>query len=334
MRWLTPEEQRAAQASHHGVAEGEREEVLLWEAALGALLAAGELSRRQWLERSLEVAPGVEREAARALLWELERQGDVSVAAGGLIAAAPLRAVLLGDGAALLLGTLPSRRLCALLGAPVLRRGALRWLGEFGEGARAALEGAGGVVIGVDQWSEVAQAPRADEGLLDRWSNALWSGSRVEGAGALWQAGANAQRWVVGRGWRGWEGAPEAPWSLARVVQGPRRWSAWVVRAEGAQWVALPVGMDEARRLTFALDRVAGASAALEVEARAEGIWAVRAPRLLPVPEYRALLAAAEAVERGEGLPWFVLPVARARPLLARLREGLGVVLPGWVEEG
>ena len=240
----------------------------------------------------------------------LERRGDLLAGPGGTVAPAPLRLVETTGQRWLVVGCLPTVALRRLLPGVDVSAGigrTARAALATSEDVRAAVEGHGGRVLSAEDWAGLSRTPPADAAWIDELQLRLGNEDpgAAGGLSTLWDEpsvyvpsaeGTTGPRWQR-------RTTTEAP-SLLRARQ-PGSWWAYAfgqLHGPGkAPRPFLPLSRDEARRTELALDRSAGVPRSL-TPAQENGLWWVALDVLVPLAEYRYLLALAEARDE-EGSP-------------------------------
>lgn len=251
--------------------------------------------------RRMGPAVALDPDRVKQTLADLERVGDLTAGDRGLVAAAPLRVVSLGQGRYRLFGGPATRDLSRELALPLEVCGTDR-LARVPSGQTSAFEdrvaSAGGLVLSPERWSGVDRSPPADEDWLadldaELDTNGVPAGA-VDAGGGSWQAyrpergGSQRERWdprvTEGGGlWRVWHG--NGYWVYAWTREGSPD------RATGAR-----LWRDDAARTVFALDRSAGSP--VRLVARASQLHVdVQLDSLLPRAEYRLLAVHADPAE-------------------------------------
>ena len=304
-----------------GVAELVRREVH----ARGMAPRAATLGRvRTLMAGALEL----DAEGVNAACERLVREGDLVLAPGGVLAATPLRVVVLTTGRARVFSSLPTGALEARLGVEATRDGVARWV-PWVEGMTARVEAMGGVVVATERWTGLDRAPHADDVFLERLDERLtWEGlekGALEGDGPIqWRALMVAKE---GPRWGGKDGVVSGLWRARRATGGwDWAWTSGVGSPAAARFVT--VTGDEASRAVFALARRSGSPVRAEVEVEGDEAR-MTLPVRLPRAEYRYLVLQAAALEPAPGAyPWG-MPTASVEPVLALVLDRLGVVVAG-----
>jgi hypothetical protein len=262
--------------------------------------ARGQAGRAMTIERVVRLLdPLAELDIARVegVADSLVREGDLVLAAGGLLCATPLRAVPLPDRRARILASAGSALLRRVLGDDLTSSGFRRtmsWADESAERVAAV----GGCTVSPERWAGLDLAPIADTAFLARLDARLeWEPER---AGSLdreealgwrgWSATANPPRWTSAAGARLWMAKTRFRW---------RRY-AWTAAGESpssAPFVTL--SSDQADRARFALMREAGTGFQIASTPMDAGV-ALDLPAWLPVAEFRWLSLRGEPM-RSEG---------------------------------
>jgi hypothetical protein len=304
---------------------------------LGAL---GSTTRRVLVDRvwaRLQIIGVTEREEVVRLVQQLEASGDVTRGPGGRLAAGPLRAVAVREGAEYLIVGCCS--LEELLGdgleARALTRGGLRRL-SIAPSERQTFEtrvaDLGGRVITSEQWSGCDREPIADAAWIDRLNARVLNLPRP--VPCAWE---RQQAYVPNQAepiqFRRWKAASKvgSP-ALVRAKQ-PGGWFSygWLV-GDGESQSLLELSKHEAMRTLFALDRAAGAPLELPSEKVEKGV-VLSLTALLPYPEYRLIQSHGEQLA-GAGYPLrFLVPLESWTPLARSLNERLGLELPNDVQQ-
>ena len=260
--------------------------VSLHEAIREESHAAGPVPRA-WLQARVARRTGATHDDVVGAVEDLVRVGDILVGGGGLAGPAPLRAVSLPGGGALLVGARPRRWLSVEPSDDLPRR--------------VATAPAEATAVALERWTGLDRAPAADSDYLESLR-----GRECRLDDADWD-----QAWC----WRDGRFRPaEGHLGLWRLRM-PGRWFryAWVDDA-GRR----PMSTDEGVRSTFALSRE-GREPLLALE-RPDGVL-VELPYL---PRAEARLVMACAVGR-EGRSWLV-PRERWGEVAATLRDRLGLL--------
>lgn len=252
---------------------------------------------------------------------ELELEGDVLLADGGVLHPAPIRIVALGSSDYRFVCAVPSVQLFSAVPAPWVQRRSRRScrLSQPIEPIASAL---GAIVVTPEVWAGLDRAPCADaewvRGLDQRLSWAPEPAGSLERDEVLEWTGYDLSqgepRWMS-----------QCPASLWRARHRWRRWVyAWAPGGNPSKSPFVSLYPDEGARTTFALARSAGSSL------RASVTWTgdstkIEVPGWLPLAEYRYLSTCAERVE-GEGRRsvWAV-PASRRQAVLAVLTARLGL---------
>lgn len=253
----------------------------------------------------------------------LVREGDLVLAAGGVLAATPLRLVHLAGGAARVGSSMPTHALRVALGAEVERRGLSRrviWTGD----CEAALAALGGVALTPAQWAGLDRAPVADDTFLQRLDQRLQCAASPPG----WRVRDEPLEW---RGWTWHENslawrrdAAETQLWRARGTWGGFV-SAWSAGGSPATAPFFELPSDDAVRAQFGLARRAGHPLAVSVHAAADAVL-LTIPGWLPRAEYRWLSLHADPALDAEPGCWHV-PAADLPRVLDMLRQRLGVLV-------
>lgn len=236
-----------------------------------------------------------------AILESLEYQGDVTAGSNGRVAAAPLRAVDLGDGRFRLHGGPDTRRLSTWLESEITSAKTTREvsvstnLGAF----RSAVEAQGGALLTPERWSGLDSSEVADGSWLDGLDLDLGSQPQALDDDTL------------ALDWRGYEPRAEATQSerfvntpgsarlwRARATNGRRHW--WWTNGERPEsGKGLRLRETDALRTAFALDRVAGFPIAMRATTVEQGVEVAIAGDL-PQAEYRYAATLGVRVQRSE----------------------------------
>ena len=300
---------------------------LLAESLRAELAARGSCLRHVLVRRVLAlVAPdgdesGQLSQRLSGCVDTLERSGDVFVAAGGLLAAAPLRVIPLAASRWLVAGGVPGDTIRAFSAVTLETADERRVLKGTEEAVRVLLEALGGRVLSRDAWTGLDRSPPT----LDAWAETLatWldradpmcpplSGEVQHYA----PTAAHAQR----RRWSRAAPASGDSFRLERAWQQGGWWSHHATRGEAR----VPLDASEAARTAFLLDARAAAPLRFTVEDAGDDAM-LTADAWLPVPEHRAL-ALAGVVEPRPVRRWR-LRGAERDGVVAMLQERLGVVI-------
>lgn len=269
------------------------------------------------------LAPAMEVDAQRLgeVCDDLEREGDLVLATGGVLYATPTRAVPVTRGARVF-GSLPTRALAATLDREVSAVGATRAVATT-DGLADALAKVGGALVAPEVWTGLDRAAPADAAFgaaLDRrleWEPT--SAGSLERDGALewrtWEVTGDAPRWRRSAEGRLW-------WARTRFGGHQRAWTA------GASPAASPfveLSADDADRARFALSRESEAPMLLTIERTGETTF-VDVPGWLPRSEYRWLSLHGEPVTGSTGRRW-AIPAAAEGTITQLLADRLGLVV-------
>ena len=257
------------------------------------------------VQRLLGPVIAVSGEEVTQVLDEMAREGDLSSASGGRIAAAPLRIVVLTDQYWALHGTLPTARLSSVLPECKVTGGIRRLIeadARRAGGVRDAVVQSGGLELSLERWTGIDRTPPADNAWLSSMDDRLaWQGDTVppDGTEEEWRryhadpaVSSQRLRWVKAKGktrgflWRRWD---ERGWYAYA-------WSDGSVPADGK---SARLTRDEATRTMFALDRQAEASLTFPYSESRKGVKVVLGA-FLPRAEYRYLVAVSISAEGRE----------------------------------
>ncbi len=241
----------------------------------------------------------------------LERRGDLLAGTGGTVAPAPLRLVETTEGRWLVVGSLPTVAVRRMLPGVDVSAGigrTARAAQATAEDVRPAVEGAGGRILSAEDWAGLSRTPPADAAWLDELQLRLGNEDPggVGGLSTLWDDPSvyvPPVEGTTGPRWQRRTTTTEAP-SLLRARQPGSWWAYGFGQLPGpakAPRPFLPLSRDEARRTELSLDRSAGLPRSL-TPAHDNGLWWVALDVLVPLAEYRYLLALAEARDE-EGSP-------------------------------
>jgi hypothetical protein len=254
---------------------------------------------------------------------ELERQGDVVLAEGGVVYPAPARIVALGSGTFRFVCAVPSARLFATVGGDWTRRGVRRDCRLSGSAEHAA-EVLGGIVVTPETWAGLDRVPPADGDWLRALDARLawapeparsleheealeWSGLVVEEEEPRWRASGPAQLWRARHRWKRWV-------------------YAWTAGESPSAQSFVTLYPDEGSRTVYAVARAVEKPFRGSIT-KSGGDVTVGISGWLPQAEYRYLSTCAEPVETsGRGSTW-TMPAARAEGVVNTLAARLGVRL-------
>jgi hypothetical protein len=252
---------------------------------------------------------------------DLERQGDVILAEGGIVYPAPLRIVALGGDFFRFVCAVPSARLFATVKGEWTRRGARRDCRPL-EPIEAVAEKLGGILVTPETWAGLERVPAADgdwlrsldarlawapepAGSLEHEEPLEWSGLVLDQDEPRWRASGPARLWRARHRWKRWVyawSAGEPPCSQAFVT---------LYADEGARTVfAEALAAEKPFR---ALTKKSGAEVTIDISG-----W-------LPLAEYRYLSTCADQVEAtSRGSTW-TTPAVRADAVVNTLKARLGL---------
>lgn len=253
----------------------------------------------------------------------LVREGDLVLAAGGVLAATPVRLIRLAGEVARVVSSLPTVDLRVALDVDVERRDLIRQV-PWTAASEAAVAALGGVVLTPEKWAGLDRAPLADDAFLLRLDQRLagslsssefhgrdeplewrgWTWHEIRGA---WRRdAANTPLWRAQSAWRGFV-------------------SAWTAGASPSTAQCFELAPDDAVRARFALSHRQGHPLAISVHSDAHAAL-LKIPGWLPRAEHRWLSLHAEPARDTEPGCWQV-PAAVLPDVLALLKQRLGVAV-------
>lgn len=309
-------------AKVEGIADLIRGEV----SARGACPRAATLRRvRQFAARAAKLDEALVEEVCDCL----EREGDIVLAAGGILYATPLRAVDRGDMTLRIASSLPTRWLRERVTGRWAVSGIVRTCRvEDLDHTRRAIAAARGVVITPADWAGLDRVPCADAqwlesldrrlrsepeapGGLERDEVLAWSGCEVTSSGLRWKT----------------RGPPD---TAARLWRARNRWGRWHYAwtqqggtPSDAPFVCLRP--DEGTRAKYALARNLGMPVKGTVVTQDERAT-LSVSYWLPVAEYRYLaVVSSDSVTTRDGSHWTV-PADRLSGLIKTLEMRLGIL--------
>jgi hypothetical protein len=292
----------------HGAANASWGPDLTGDRAIAEALRAELWARRTVTRRPLCVRVAelmgplrdVDIETVRRVLGDLERDGDVTVGDRGLLAAAPLRAVDLGNGSYLLAGGPETLRLRELLGCEVFGRAGLRKAMSSDKALVSAVERVGGVVLTPERWAGLDRVPPADAAWLESLDAEYEHDARAvdsipaecgDWRGYLPDAGSTAQR----QRWK--KSTDDVAARLWRSRHDAGYWvHVWTAGHQPSHGAHLRLAGDVACRAMFALDRTAGHPIQMRISSTG-GAVVLDAGAMLPRAEYRYLITFGERLE-------------------------------------
>lgn len=232
---------------------------------------------------------------------ELEREGDLLLAPGGILYATPTRAVAIRMSARVF-SSVPTPVLAEGLGQTVTANGATRTVAST-DGLADAVAKLRGVMVSPEAWAGLDRTPKADAAFLAKldqqleWES-LGAGS-LERDGSLdwrtWQVSEEGARW-----WRGNEG--RLWWARTRFGGHLR---AWTTGASPSTCPFIVLSPDDADRSRFALSRDEAAASTLRIQRSGERVT-LELPGWLPRPEYRWLSLHAAPLVESKRMRWEV----------------------------
>jgi hypothetical protein len=291
------------------------------------LSARGSCSRAVLLRRvssAVTALTGANAETRTADVCEqLQYDGEITVAAGGIAYSTPLRVIDLGDNTYRVVCSLPTPRLLEYL--PGVSCDGLRRIARVASGAAAEfgarLASAGGALLSAASWSGLVLAPVADESWLASLDRRLeWQpepAASLERDGPLeWQA------WIAAGEASRWRRQSDDTARLWRARAGYGRWL-WAWSSSGQSPSLAPfmsLTTDEGARTVFAVARGIvgqvsrfGTTAELSLSA-----W-------LPRAEYRYLSITSTAYRRDGGVSRWTVPQDRLEEVSQTLSRRLGL---------
>lgn len=299
----------AGESFESGSAAHVADELRAMAMALGAALRTSLVRRTVSL---LAPACAVDEAKVIEVCRALERRGDLLGGAGGLVGPAPLRLIEGHRERLLVVGSLPTSTLRALLPGGDVSPGVDRTT-RVPIGDRPALlekaRATGARVLSAEEWAGLSRSPAADSAWLDdlaqraanegdshevdlstRWDDVfVYEPPPPENPTRRWQRPAPS----------GIQSEGSATPAQARLLRARQSggWSAYgwgVLRARGElPRPFVPLTRDEARRTEFAVDRASARPRGLRIEMENE-LCVLTLDMALPSAEYRFLLSLAE----------------------------------------
>lgn len=311
----------AQQAAHRFWGDTSRPEVVA-DLVRAEVTARGS-STRWAIARRVARGASIELATVEEICRQLEAEGDVSAARGGVLHVTPVRLISCGTAEYRIISSLPTRNLQAKLSSTIDARGVRRTLHASHDGDALGLSVAkvGGIILTPEQWAGLALAPAADEAWLRAldtrltWlPEAAWS---LERDGALdWQGLTLTDGDLRYR--RGAEGArlwrarsPFGRWLYA--------WGSPGASPAAGEFVSLT--WDDANRTTFAVARGGNTPVAAALT-RDESDAVLKLDAWLPRSEFRYLSTI--ATPTGERGAWLI-PAPRVDDIVTTLEDRLGL---------
>lgn len=253
---------------------------------------------------------------------DLERQGDIVLADGGLIYPAPARIIALGGGIYRVVCAVPSARLFATVDGEWTRRGVRREC-RFRRPAEHVAETLGGIVVTPEAWAGFDRVPAADgdwlrslnarlawapepAGSLEHEEPLEWSGFALEQDELRWRASRPTQLWRARHRWKRWV-------------------YAWTAGESPSVQSFVTLYPDEGSRTVYAVARAAEKPFRGSISKSDEDMI-VRITGWLPQAEYRYLSTCAEPAETSGGGSTWVISAARAEGVVNTLAARLSVL--------
>ncbi len=269
-------------------------------------------------------APGVllDAEIVGDVCDELEREGDLLLAEGGVLHPAPVRIVALGSGDFRFICAVPSIQLLAVVRGQWSLRGGRR-ICRFSQAIEPIAVALGAAVITPEVWAGFDRVPSADAewvgGLDARLAWAPEPAGSLEHDGPLdWTAldlSQSEPRW-----------RSQGFGKLWRARHPFRRWVyAWTPEAPPSKVPFLSMYPDEGARTVYAMARMNGGSLRGSVSPQGDSARVV-VPGWLPLAEYRYLSTCAERIEARGGRSVWGVPATRRQAVLATLEARLGLM--------
>lgn len=278
--------------------------------------------------RAVASAVEVSKERVAEVCDSLERDGDFSVAPGGVLHATPLRLVEVQSELLRVVSSLPARHLRQRLPGSMRSAGVLRHLvvGETDASAVAtALEAYGGVRLSAAEWAGLELAPHADDAWLDGLDERLkWlaqAPGSSERAGELDWRSLSVEAGAVR--WRRESGGPSKLWR-ARSTWGYWMWAWSGSDAAPSATESVPLTTDEANRTVFAMARSIRQPVGISV-AREDDHVIIGLGPWLPRAEYRYLSTMATPLPREDYMNRWSVPLGRETDVLETLGARLGI---------
>jgi hypothetical protein len=254
---------------------------------------------------------------------DLERQGDIVLADGGLFYPAPARLVALGGGIFRFVCAVPSVRLFAMVEGEWACSGVRRDC-RLRVSAEHAADVLGGVVVTSEVWAGFDRFPAADR----EWIHALdarlayapeppgslesdeileWCGLAFAPRGLQWLPNESARLWRARHRWIGWV-------------------YAWTSERRPSVQPFVKLGSDGAARAVYALARSSPHPLQAQLAMSASGSL-LGIPTWLPLAEYRYLSLVGSCVKRDGTKSQWSVPLSRIDEALSVLSKRLGVAV-------
>jgi len=307
---------------------------LLAEILRNELSARRVSSRRSLCSRVIKTIEPFQKttiEHVKEVLAELERNGDVTKGSSGQIAAAPLRAVYIGQGRYRLHGCIVTQKLLQSFPDSDLSLGYNRFLtvNEADDIVSGKISSLGGIVLTPERWVGLTRNPYADRKWLDSLEPLLENhkkpaGSLDNGINDGWQkynpeekGKAHNERWKKSGGddngklWRGWH---ERGWYVF----------AWTSGKSPSLTSCLKLTSDHVRRTMFALDREADNPVPCSITEENDRVF-FRIAGFLPVGEYRYLSTIGEYTGKQGNYYCFNIPSDNWQKVQQMICDRLGI---------
>lgn len=295
------------------------------------LSARGSCSRRALCERVFSmVTPfaSISIDLVQSVLAELAARGDVTAGPGGILAAAPLRAVDIGAGRFKVFGSLPSKPLLAVDTSATGKPGIDRVVSFDGTDAGPrAVSSLGGVVLTPERWAGLDRVLPAGEEWLNVLNRRLdqegeLAGARDEEIADEWRAYLPEAETEQRRRWK----AGIHPASTLWRARQQRGWQtfAWSAGGSPRDTRSLPLTGDESARTMYSLNLRAAISAT--IHGRPIGDYVeFECDLFLPRAEYRYLTTFAERLAGNDKRAMYHCPATVWTVLTETLASRLGI---------
>lgn len=305
------------------------------EALRCELAARTTASRRALCQRVCELlAPvtNLDIDEVREVLEELQQNGDVTSGPRGMVAAAPLRAVSLGNGQYLIRGTVPIRRIrnelpVESVSSALGRRASVAEDSEsdFAEKVRQC----GGLVVTPERWSGLDRIVAAGPDWLRELDtrlehNPVSAGGLSEGIVGKWRAYLSSDESQLEQ-WNRWKSGAEAGQLWRAKHERGWRVFAWTSENDPDKSQFIQVTQDEACRTMLSLDR--GAEAPLRVSFNSENDHvALSFPGFFPRAEFRFLTTMGDYLGFQDGKATYRVPSSAFEDIRTVITTRLGVI--------
>jgi hypothetical protein len=263
-------------------------------------------------------------EAVKAVLEDLERCGDATAGPGGMVAAGPLRVVMLGIGRATMHGGIPSEWVRGKLSVESVIPGFPRSVVFTSEDLfKVAVVAAGGLVLTPERWAGLDRVPSSDADWLAELTDRLGSGASPAEPGSWTPYRTDTPGVTQGKRWG--DQSDEGGNRLWRLRDDRGWWRfAWTGGESPSAGPFLTMTQDEACRAGFALDQEAGNPIPWRTDIADDRVR-LEIDGYIPRAEYRFLTTLGERVPVDHRGGVFLIPTGSWGRVQGVLADRLGL---------